>query len=436
MLSETLTFAERRMLVNQPKVAIVGAGIVGLAHAWSAAERGYQVTVFERSSRASGASVRNFGMVWPVGQPHGKNYETAILSRARWLRLSAEAGLWVNPCGSVHLAHRPDEWIVLQEFCERAASLGIACELLTPRQIHDLTPAVNPKGLLGGLSSPTECCVNPKEAIRSIPAWLTEKYGVRFHFQTHIAHLESTGDDADVNSRVRVTTSYGDSADFEKAVVCCGAELQSLYPNVLASSGLKRCKLQMLSLHGGGAGWTLGPHLASGLTLRHYHNFDICPGLENLKNRIQTETPELDQFGIHVMASQNNYGQIILGDSHEYNADIEPFDKSLIDQLILRELQKILRLPDWTVAEHWHGVYAKHPTLPVFEASPEPGVYLCTGTGGAGMTMSFGLAEKMWSRWTESPSTQTENAASAISLSFSDRMNSDRINSDRMNMER
>jgi len=386
-------------VVSQHKAAIVGAGIVGLAHAWSAAERGCQVTVFERSAKASGASIRNFGMVWPVGQPHGKNYETAMLSRTRWLRLSTEAGLWVNPCGSIHLAHRPDEWTVLQEFKERAESLGISYELLTPAQVQQRSPAANPDGLLGGLYSTTECCVNPREATRSIPAWLAKTYGVTFRFETHMSSVESTGDEIDGRNTVRVTTSLGDSAVFNRVVVCCGAELQSLFPNVLASSGLKRCKLQMMSVRGCEHGWTLGPHLASGLTLRHYRNFEICPGIEALKNRIAEETPELDRFGIHVMASQNNHGEIILGDSHEYGDEIEPFDKTLIDQLMLRELRKILHLPDWTMSEHWHGVYAKHPTLPVFEANPEPGIHLCTGTGGAGMTMSFGLSERMWDRW-------------------------------------
>ncbi|HEY4261091.1 MAG TPA: FAD-dependent oxidoreductase, partial [Schlesneria sp.] len=170
-------------------VAVIGAGIVGLSHAWSAAERGHRVTVFERSPRASDASIRNFGMVWSIGQS-AELYPVALRSRDRWLTLSQQAGVWVNPCGSIHLAHREDEWTVLQEFHSLAPSLGYECSLLDPQQVAAVTPAANPHGLLGGLYSPSELCVNPPAAVRAIPAWLDRTYGVQFQFDTMVTDID------------------------------------------------------------------------------------------------------------------------------------------------------------------------------------------------------------------------------------------------------
>jgi len=128
--------------------------------------------------------------------------------------------------------------------------------------------------------------------------------------------------------------------------------------------------------------------------LRFYPAFEICSSLRALKQRITSETPEYDRWGLHLLVSQTEQGELTLGDSHEYGGTVDIFDKSEIDRLILDYAGTFLRAPSLDVAQHWHGSYAKHPTQPFISLSPEPGVRIVTATGGSGMTLSFGIAER------------------------------------------
>ena len=370
-------------MTRRADVAVVGAGIVGLAHAWEAARRGRSVVLFERHSQARGASVRNFGMVWPIGQPHGELHEMALRSRERWLELATSAGVWVEPCGSLHLAHEEDEWAVLQEFAARAPAWGYDCRLLTPAETVEKSPAVVRERLRGSLWSATECCVDPRQAIAQIPLFLSKKYGVTLQFDTAVTAVEAP----------QVQTARGETWHADHVIVCSGSDFETLFPQVFVEAGLRRCKLQMMRTVAQPAGWRLGPHLAGGLTLCHYAAFRDCPSLGRLRDRFASELPEFVRHGIHVMASQNHLGEVVLGDSHQYDGEMTPFDDPRIDEWILSYLRGMMRLPDRTIAARWHGVYAKHPSLPIFTATPQPGVSVRVAPGGAGMTMSFGLAE-------------------------------------------
>src|SRR5262249_47375868 len=141
--------------------AVVGAGIIGLAHAYHLAKRGRRVLVCERGARATGASVRNFGMLWPIGQPAGPMCRLARESVAIWREVLSASGLWHAPVGSLHLAYREDEARVLEEFASAAGGNGIECDLLGPDGVRRRSPMVRADGLRAGLWSPTEVCVDP-----------------------------------------------------------------------------------------------------------------------------------------------------------------------------------------------------------------------------------------------------------------------------------
>ena len=189
-------------------------------------------------------------------------------------------------------------------------------------------------------------------------------------------------------------TAGGREFTAQRLFVCSGDDFQSLYPQAFAGVGFQRCKLQMMR-SAPYETWRLGPMLAAGLTLRHYKNFQECPTLPALRERVAREQPDFDRYGIHVMASQNGRGELVIGDSHEYDERIEPFDKPEIDRLILDYLDTFLAAPDLQIAARWHGIYARHPRDAYFVARPAPAVTISTGVGGAGMTLSFGVAEKV-----------------------------------------
>lgn len=287
-------------------LVIVGSGIMGLAHAYWAVRVGRRVTILDRSARPLGASVRNFRMFWPIGQPPGDRLQWALRSRVVWLELAERAGFWISACGSVHLAHRADELAVLREFAGGAGE-GYEVRMLGPGEVRERFPAVRMDGLLGTMFSSTEMAIDPREAVRGVLNWLRGQRGVEARLGEAVVRI----------GRGFVETAGGERIGAGAVIVCPGDDLRSLYPGVFREAGVRRCKLQMMRTVAQPAGWRLGAHLAGGLSLRHYASFGRCPSMPGLRTRIAAERPEMDRWGIHVMAAQNGLGEVLIGDSHE-----------------------------------------------------------------------------------------------------------------------
>jgi glycine/D-amino acid oxidase-like deaminating enzyme len=152
----------------------------------------------------------------------------------------------------------------------------------------------------------------------------------------------------------------------------------------------------MMRFRAGNEGTSFGPSLCGGLSLVHYKSFTAAPSLTALKKRYESEMAEYLKWGIHVMVSQNTAGELTVGDSHEYGMTHDPFDKDFINRMIVDYLKTIAHVEKWQLTETWNGIY---PKLTDGETdlffSPEPGVQIINGVGGAGMTLSFGLAEEL-----------------------------------------
>lgn len=241
------------------------------------------------------------------------------------------------------------------------------------------------KDLEGALYSTQELIVDPGKAIETIPSWLEEKYGVRFIWGKAITDI-------------CYPAAYSGKEVFEvdEIYVCSGADFETLYPELYSLLPITKCKLQMMRMAEQPGNLRIGPALCGGLSLAHYNSFKTASSLQQLKQRFEQEYPDHLKWGIHVMVSQNETGELTIGDSHEYGLTHDPFDRQFINQLILGYMKKFAVFPNEQITATWNGIY---PKLTNGESHiilvPEKGVTIINGLGGAGMTLSFGLCEQM-----------------------------------------
>src|SRR5215469_10373493 len=159
-------------------VAVIGAGVVGLAHACIAAKAGKRVVVVERDVRANGASIRNFGFITVSGQERGDSWQLARRTRDIWAEVARESGLPIEHHG-LYLTARSEEAIrVIEAFL--ATEMGDGCRLLTAREFRQASDNLGGSDLKGALFSPHELRVESRTAIPAVAAWLKNCLGVDF----------------------------------------------------------------------------------------------------------------------------------------------------------------------------------------------------------------------------------------------------------------
>ncbi len=204
---------------------VVGGGVIGLACAWRAAQRGLQVRVVERDEPGSGASGVAAGMLAPVGEATwGEEdlLEAALASHAMWPDFAselagagdAESSLVRN--GALHVALDADEAAELRRRFDLMRSLGLEAEWLTGRECRDLEPGLGPSAYAGA-HAPHEAGVDPVAIIGALRR-ACEREGAEVRSGAVVTGAVWDGD------AIRgVTTADGEEHRSEAVVLAAGA---------------------------------------------------------------------------------------------------------------------------------------------------------------------------------------------------------------------
>jgi FAD dependent oxidoreductase TIGR03364 len=352
---------------------VVGAGVVGLAHAIEARARGLSVVVVERDARAVGASVRNFGHVGTtLHADQAAAYAAA--ARDRWLNLAPKAGFELLEAGTMVVARSKAELAVLEEF---AGEHPDVTRLLGPGQVRDLFPLATAE-VVGGAHLPQDLRVDPREAIPALAAWL-ESTGVRFAWNTHVGSV----------AEGVVHTSRGDFHG-ARIVYAGGHGLDRLFPDIAEAYGVQRCLLRMLEVAPPG-NVRIGPAIVTGTAMLRYSALAAMPSVAAVRTEIEEQQPELLDRVVNLMLTQRPDGSVVLGDTHHYDRTHQPFDDEGVAELLLREGSRLLGAK-LTVRRRWRGIYAESPMTDFLIAQPHPGTRVVSVTSGIGMTTALGVA--------------------------------------------
>jgi FAD dependent oxidoreductase TIGR03364 len=366
-------------------LVVVGAGILGTAHAYYAAKRGWRVLLLERGDWPGEASVRNFGTLM-AGSLTGQLRRRGMESIAFYRELSAEAGFEFFPSGSLYQVTTAVEADVLREFAERAPQEGCRCELLEPARASALNPLLERKHVRLALFFPDDARVEPRGLFRRLIPWLTRELPVEYRPGTVAVDVLTRGGEACVR------TADGAEIRAKHAVVSTGSELRALFPERYKAAGFERCKLLMLRT-APQPRLRMPTTLASGLTLRRYPAFRACPSWARLSQ--EPAAPGVLEAGIHILTVQDPDGSFVIGDSHQYGAgDLNDILDTRLEALILAEAHKLINLPSWEITERWHGIYGMAKDAEIYRATMDGIIHIVTGIRGKGMTTGPAVARE------------------------------------------
>ncbi|MDQ7955757.1 MAG: TIGR03364 family FAD-dependent oxidoreductase [Rhodocyclaceae bacterium] len=368
---------------------VVGAGIVGLAHAYTAARRGLRVCVVEKDAACVGASIRNFGFITVTGQGAGDTWRRARRAREVWGTVAPQAGIPAVHHGLYLTAFRAQSLKVLEEFM--ATEMAAGCELLPAGEAARRAPALRLEGphgpAQGVLYSPHEMRVESRTAIGQLARWLSDALGVHFRFGEAVLEVATP--------RVRTARAV---LHADRVAVCTNSELNGLFAERLSPHGLRLCQLHMMRVRPQ-PGFRLPGSVMADLSLVRYHGYSELPAAQVLRTQIEAEEGESLAHGIHLIVVQSADGTLVVGDSHHYGPVLEPFADQRVDALILRHLHETLQLTEATVTERWVGTYPSSPVTDCLIDAPDDATRLVLVTSGTGASTAFGIAEDVFAGW-------------------------------------
>lgn len=346
-------------------LAVVGAGIIGLACAYEAAAGGRRVVLIERDQPGSGAGGVAAGMLAPASEGEAGDrhlIDLALESCERypqWVQaIEADSGF---PCGyrtegSLLVALHHDHLAELRQLAASQARLGLAVEWRDADDLLAIEPNLSPR-VVGGLAAPGDRQVDPRRLMRALVGAVQRRGGTLYRGASEIELETAAGRVTGVRflegTEERLVRA-------EVVLVAAGAWSGAFWPSEWGQLPLRPVKGQVLRLRGAPL-------------IRHV-----------------VRTPD-----VYLVPRED--GELIVGaTSEERGFDTRVMAGAVLD--LLREAWRVLPgVAELEFAEASVGFRpALRDFLPAIGPTPTEGLYFATGHYRNGVLLAPATAALLW----------------------------------------
>jgi L-2-hydroxyglutarate oxidase LhgO len=356
-------------------VAVVGAGVVGLASALALADRGATVCVLEREARAGhGTSTRNSGVIhaglyYPPGTLKA---QLCVEGRDRLYAFCARHDVPYVRCGKLVVAHDDTEIAALEALRVRALANGAAATLVDRDFIRAREPHVT--GSVAALWSPDTGIVQAEAFVRALVD-LCKARDVALLIGSPLTGAEQDG------GVMRLTTPH---ERFEAGTVVNAA---GLYADHIS---------RML----GGQAFTIHPCRGE--------YAELAPSRRHWVNGLVYPLPHGVGLGVHLV--RTTWGSVLLGPTVHYQDGREDYEGNRLPIEAFVEPAQAL-LPELTLADlqpgstgiraKLHGPEQSFADFLIGRDSENPHIIQAAGIDSPGLTSSLAIGAyvaQIWSR--------------------------------------
>jgi len=327
-------------------VAVVGAGAVGLTTALALAERGVDVTVFDRDEPGSGATGRAAGLCYDAYvERTDANLAARSLAQFReWGVLTERPYVWVAREGDDHVA------AAVREQARRMRERGREVTLFTPDELAARFPALRTDHLAVGAAAANAGYVDADAFVEALVE-RTESEGVTVRTDSPVAVTP--------DGRVAGTDGTGDP---DAVLIAAGAHTRDL----AAEAG---CDL------------ALGTYRAQALAT----------------TAVQTAPPILYDASERFYLRPDGHGLLVGNGAHAYDGDPDGYDRTGDEAFVEESLASVeTALGVSPEADRtWAGLCTATPDRDPLVGECEPGLFVAAGWHGHGFMRAPAIGETL-----------------------------------------